>query len=227
MKIGKVTGYIILAATFIFIYGLSLLSFIFSSSEIDVSGFLILSSLLINMIVLGGSSILGNMLFYSSNLYMSLKSLYFTKKNIGYSVLIGFVSALSILFFLGLLFSILIYMGYTPPDNPLSENIAEILTVPLVIFIPLLSSISEEIFFRGFLQPKLIGITTPLIGIVITSALFGFAHLAYQNPLQIVIPFFIGIIFGFLLLKTKNILAPISAHYFFNFIQLALTYFSK
>jgi membrane protease YdiL (CAAX protease family) len=119
------------------------------------------------------------------------------------------------------------HIGYTPPDNPLSENIAEILTVPLVILIPLLSSISEEIFFRGFLQPKLMDLTTPLIGIIITSILFGFAHLAYQNPLQIAIPFFIGLIFGFLLIKTKNILAPISAHYIFNFIQLALTYFSQ
>ncbi len=226
MKMGKVTGYLILAATLIFLYGLSILSFLFSSSEINFSASLLLSSLLINMIVLCGSSILGNMLFYSSSLYTSLKNLYFTKKNIGYSILIGSSSALIILFFLGLIFYILIQIGYTPPDNPLSENIAEALTVPLVILIPLLSSISEEIFFRGFLQPKLMGLTTPLIGIILTSILFGFAHLAYHNPLQIVIPFFIGLIFGLLLIKTKNILAPISAHYLFNFIQLALTYFS-
>jgi len=167
------------------------------------------------------------MLFYGSNLYISLKNLYFTKKNIGYSIFIGSVSALTILFFLAVIFYILMHIGYTPPDNPLSENIAEILTVPLVILIPLFSSISEEIFFRGFLQPKLMDLTTPLIGITITSILFGFAHLAYQNPLQIIIPFFIGLIFGFLLIKTKNILAPISAHYIFNFIQLALTYFSQ
>lgn len=222
---GKVTGYIILAATLIFLYGLSLLSFLFPSSKIDFSASLILSSLLINMIVLCGSSILGNMLFYGSNLYISLKNLYFTKKNIGYSIFIGSVSALIILFVLAVIFYILMHIGYTPPDNPLSENIAEILTVPLVILIPLFSSISEEIFFRGFLQPKLMDLTTPLIGIIITSILFGFAHLAYQNPLQIIIPFFIGLIFGFLLIKTKNILAPISAHYIFNFIQLALTYF--
>jgi len=227
MKMGKIIGYLILTATLIFLYGLSILSLLFTSPAIDFSASLLISSLLINTVILCGSSILGNMLFYSSNLYTSLKNLYFTKKNIGYSIFIGSSSAFIILFFLGLIFYIFIQIGYTPPDNPLSENIAEALTLPLVIVIPLLSSISEEIFFRGFIQPKLMGLTTPIIGIVITSFLFGFAHLAYNNPLQIVIPFFIGLIFGFLLIKTKNILAPISAHFFFNFIQLALTYFSQ
>jgi membrane protease YdiL (CAAX protease family) len=166
------------------------------------------------------------MLFYSSNLYASLKKLYFNKINIGYSIVIGSFSAILTLFFIGLIFYLLIQIGYMPPNNPLGERIAEKLTLPLVFIISFLSSVSEEIFFRGFLQPKLIRLTTPLFGIVITSALFGFAHIAYHNPLQIVIPFCIGIIFGFLLLKTKNIIAPISAHFFFNFIQLALAYFS-
>ena len=227
MKISTITGLIILALTLLFIYGASILSYLFTPQEIDISPLLLITSLLINMVILCGSSILGNMLFYNSTLYSSLKNLYFTKKKIGYNFLLGFSSALITLFLLGIIFYLLTQTGYNIPENPLGEQITEILTIPLLIMIPLISAVSEEIFFRGFLQPKIIHITTPLLGIIITSILFGFAHISYGNPLQIIIPFFIGILFGILIVKTKNILAPITAHFFFNFIQLSLTYFSQ
>jgi membrane protease YdiL (CAAX protease family) len=226
MKIGTITGLIILSATLLFLYGLSLLSYLFPPEEIDISPLLLITSLLINMVILCGSSLLGNMLFYSSSLYISFKKLFFTKKKIGYSLFIGFFSALITLFILGILFYFLSLTGFTPPENPLGEQIMESLTVPLLFIVPLLSSVSEEIFFRGFLQPKIIHFTTPPLGIIITSILFGIAHISYGNPLQVIIPFFIGILFGVLIVKTKNIIAPITAHYFFNFIQLTLTYFS-
>ena len=94
----------------------------------------------------------------------------------------------------------------------------------LFFIIPFLSALSEEIFFRAFLQMRMAKYGQSF-AIVASSLLFGIAHLSYGNLLQIAVPFAFGIVLGCLMVKNENIVAPFSAHFTFNFIQLAAAFF--
>jgi membrane protease YdiL (CAAX protease family) len=74
------------------------------------------------------------------------------------------------------------------------------------------SGMGEEIFFRGFLQP--------IIGIFITSILFGVVHIPPNKNMKMW-PFFaivVGFMLGCLLKYTGTIVIPIVAHALINFI---------
>jgi membrane protease YdiL (CAAX protease family) len=84
-----------------------------------------------------------------------------------------------------------------------------------------LSAISEDIFFRGFMQNQLTRITKPYIAVIISSIIFTLLHLF--NPevsfLLIVNIFIAGTLIGLSFLYTKNLLFPIGFHIFWNFTQ--------
>ncbi|MFQ6050657.1 MAG: lysostaphin resistance A-like protein [Candidatus Hydrothermarchaeota archaeon] len=64
---------------------------------------------------------------------------------------------------------------------------------------------SEELLFRGFLQPK--------IGLFPASLLFGLVHwFGYFNVPQVIGATFLGLILGLLFEWKKNIVTPIVAH---------------
>jgi uncharacterized protein len=70
------------------------------------------------------------------------------------------------------------------------------------------------VFFRGLLQPR--------VGLVASSALFGIVHGAYATWLQLVVPALAGLLLGYLYLRTRDLWAPIAAHFMFNFVQFVL-----
>lgn len=74
------------------------------------------------------------------------------------------------------------------------------------------SSISEEVFFRGFLQPR--------IGMLSQAVVFAIAHLSYVDVLEIVVVFVLAFVFGYLYKMTRNLWAPIAGHFVFNLINL-------
>ena len=222
----KLLAFILVGFTFFFIYGSIFLSSVVSPSTIKLTPLLLLLSLSVNMIIFCGIAILGNILIYDINFEGSFRELFFSREKIVFSLVTGVSFSFFVIIGLAFIFTLLHYGGISLPENPLGDEIAESITLPLLFLVPLLSSISEEVFFRGFLQPKLINGTTPLLGITFTSILFGIAHFSYGNPLQVFIPFLLGLGFGFILFKTKNIIAPISAHFTFNFIQLAIVFVS-
>lgn len=216
MEIRKIVAIIIFAMALIYIYGLSLMSFLVGFEGTPITGFAIIVSLILNVIVMCGSAILCTMLFYRIGIKGTLKKLQIRFKNVPFNIFLGMAFAIIFLISMTVIFAFFIIMGYDIPENPLGEEIIKSMTLPLLVFVPLLSSISEELFFRGFMQSK--------IGLVPTSILFGLAHISYQNLLQIIIPIVLGFFLGILLIKTKNLLAPISAHFTFNFIQLSMGY---
>lgn len=93
-------------------------------------------------------------------------------------------------------------------------------TVPQLAMISLLAGLGEELLFRGLLQPWLTEKAGLLIGLVLSSALFGLLHaitLTYALLASL-----IGLYFGWLLVETENLLPPIIAHALYDF--LVLTY---
>jgi len=84
---------------------------------------------------------------------------------------------------------------------------------PLIaLLISLSAGISEEIFFRGFLQTR--------IGLVPAAALFAIVHASYGVIIQIIGPFIMGLLIGYLYYKTNSVVGPIVAHTLYNLTVL-------
>ena len=99
--------------------------------------------------------------------------------------------------------------------SKLRSNIKELIlkiTTIEVVYISFLAGFSEELLFRGFLQP--------LIGIAFTSILFGVAHFITLGYfiLATAIGFFLGGAFNY----SSNILVPIMVHSLYNIFAFKL-----
>lgn len=94
--------------------------------------------------------------------------------------------------------------------------------VPLVAGLPILVRIAialtagvvEELFFRGFLQPR--------VGITLSSALFVLAHLSYEQPFMLVGIAALSVLFALLVRWRGTVLSAIVAHAVFDLIQLLI-----
>ena len=88
--------------------------------------------------------------------------------------------------------------------------------VGLPIWIRLAISLSagvvEELFFRGFLQPR--------VGIALSTLLFVFAHFSYGQPLMLVGIATLSLIYGLLVRWRQTIWPAIAAHALFDGVQL-------
>lgn len=215
----KLIAGIVLLIPFSYIYGLSLLSLFVGSSGVITPPILILS-LLMNLLVMGGSSILCMHVLYGGGMGSILRRLYFRKEGALHSSLMGVATAIIFIFLVAIFVYFLQGLGYET-QNEMAQEIAENVNLPLLFIIPFLSALSEEIFFRAFLQMRMAKFLGQPAAISISSLLFAVAHISYKNPLQIVIPFILGIALGYLMMKNENVIAPFSAHFAFNFIQLA------
>ena len=98
--------------------------------------------------------------------------------------------------------------------RPMSE--VAILFVLAIFSTAIVPAICEEYLFRGAVLGLLLpfGRTTAIIG---SSVLFGFMH---QNPLQLFYTVFMGVILGYIYVKTKSIWACVLLHFFNNLITV-------
>jgi membrane protease YdiL (CAAX protease family) len=89
--------------------------------------------------------------------------------------------------------------------------------------VAVLAGVGEELLFRGALQTTLGNWTTPVIGLVITSLLFGAAHAL--SKLYFLFAVAVGGFLGWMTLKYNDLVAPMVAHGVYDF--LALAYLSR
>jgi len=224
MEQRKVIAAIILAIPFFYIYGLTLLSLSLNADGY-ISPLTLLLSLLMNLVVMAGSSVLCVYVLYGGDFKKVLYRLYFRSSGALRSIAAGIFTALAFLFLVAIFIYFLQGMGYET-ENVMAQEIAESINIPLLFAVPLLSALSEETFFRAFLQMRISKFFGQPTAIFISSFLFAIAHLSYGSILQVIIPFVMGIALGYLMMRNKNVLAPFSAHFAFNFIQLALFVFT-
>lgn len=83
----------------------------------------------------------------------------------------------------------------------------------IFVYTLLLFSIAEEFIFRGFLLKYLTKHTSAFSAVFWSALLFSLVHL---NPLAIVLTLPLGLLLGFIMLRTGNITSPIIAHFVFN-----------
>lgn len=116
-------------------------------------------------------------------------------------------------------------------DAHVSLSVGEELGLPFIAF-PI--AISEESFFRGFLQSSLSETLSPWAGITLSSLLFGAAHIpnalvlssrdqrsyyAFSLPLITAM----GAYFGWLTYKNRSLKESVAVHAWYDFTLLALT----
>ncbi len=86
------------------------------------------------------------------------------------------------------------------------------LPLSLRVAVSLSAGVVEELFFRGFLQPR--------IGIALSTGAFVLAHLSYDQPLMLVGITLLSLIFASLVRWRQSIWAAIAAHTVFDSVQL-------
>lgn len=149
------------------------------------------------------------------------------KEGIGKSILFGILSLSTILLLL-LVVGIMMKLSGSRVENEVARSIARNLTIPSILFIAIGQATGEEIFFRAFLIKKLSFGNNSHMGVFLSSILFGLAHLSYGNVYQVILPFLIGYILGYTLLRSRNIVSVIIPHAFYDLFALLITryYFS-
>ena len=146
-------------------------------------------------------------------------------------ILIGFAFGLVTLLFMIVSTKTLTALGFKLEPNDFQKNLILSLKGNQYLFlwslysIGLITGITEEIFFRGFLLKHFKEKGFIFSGLVFSSLLFGLMHLD-KNFLIPVLLSTVGFIFGYLYVWTKNIWTPISAHITYNTLILTIAYFS-
>lgn len=86
----------------------------------------------------------------------------------------------------------------------------------------LLYPITEEIFFRGLIQPYIANKTNRKVGLlslanIITSAIFSFLHFFSHPPIWAISIFIPSLAFGYCKDRYQTMHAPIILHIYYNF----------
>ncbi len=120
------------------------------------------------------------------------------------------IATVILLFLQGLISAI--WMKLSPQSMEAVEKLSETLLGPFftplgAIMIGLIAGISEELVFRGALQPRL--------GLLLTSAVFAFVHVQYAMTLALLIVFLLGLVLG-ILRNRVNTTAAILTHTLYN-----------
>jgi len=105
----------------------------------------------------------------------------------------------------------------SPWDQSLAgqDPVANLLYVLVVSFF---APIWEEAIFRGFLLPSLTRYLRVELCVGVSAAIFALAHFSIERLLPLT---FLGVVMGVVFVRSRNLLAPIFLHAFWNGFALA------
>ena len=86
------------------------------------------------------------------------------------------------------------------------------------IVLAVMVGVVEETLFRGLLQTSLEKVIPSWQAIGLSSLMFGLMHVGWMNPLEVLLAYGAGVIFGYLATVTDSLIAPIVAHGSGNFV---------
>lgn len=128
------------------------------------------------------------------------------KNALVYSVA-GLGAIFILLFILGILS---LTLGFND-QNKISEKIAD-LPIYILVFAIFFAPLSEELFFRAFLVPR--------IGVLFSAFVFGLVHLAYGSVIEVVGVTLVGIILALVFKTSKSITPCILTHMIYNLLSI-------
>lgn len=173
---------------------------------------LLASALVQNLIVLVVPAMLYVGFVHRLGLAGTLRALGLGREGWARGLATGFGAAFFVLLGIFVVSALVALAGVEVPENEQALAIARSVTVAGALGIAVVSAVSEEVFFRGFLQPR--------VGLVAQAVLFSLAHLSYANVLEMVVTLLLGLLFGLLRQRTGRIWAPIGGHFLFNLLML-------
>ena len=96
--------------------------------------------------------------------------------------------------------------------------------IPLKLFLAFTAATTEELIFRGYFLPR-IGLFFKARWIPLLISAFAFAsfHLGYGTVVNVAIPFFCGLLFGWYYQKYRNIKALMICHFLIDLASLMIT----
>jgi len=100
------------------------------------------------------------------------------------------------------------------------ETAAGLSIISLILLV--FHAVSVEIYLRGFFLEKIDSFAGKNMAIAITAVLFGVVHLSYSSIYWVIIPIFLGVVLGCVVMKTKNLYSAITAQIFFNVTSFVL-----
>jgi membrane protease YdiL (CAAX protease family) len=136
-----------------------------------------------------------------------------TPKDVIWGVGVGLV------LYVVLLILVTVWAAFVPSEqleqqSAASEQIAQVFsTIPLALLVSASAAISEEILFRGALQP--------VFGLPLSSVFFALVHMQYALTPATIIIFIVSLGLGWLR-QRQSTTAAIIAHFVYNFVQLLL-----
>ena len=139
----------------------------------------------------------------------------------------GIVSAVVMFGIVFLIGVILIVMEYNAEELSNIPNLQQYFSIPSLFLLIAIQPIAEEIFFRGFLLEKINSIAGKSMAILTTAILFGLAHMSYGKVYPVIMPMIMGLLLGFVVIKTKNLYSAIIAHVLFNLTAFILSILSQ
>ncbi|WP_449401647.1 CPBP family intramembrane glutamic endopeptidase [Chryseobacterium wanjuense] len=96
----------------------------------------------------------------------------------------------------------------------------------LIIFTCLTAGVVEELLMRGYIQSRIEKIyANQYFGIIISAILFGILHSTYGTIGQVLVPFFIGVVFAMFYKIYSNIKILIICHFMYDFVSLMMMNF--
>lgn len=104
------------------------------------------------------------------------------------------------------------------PEFPI-ENVGMLFVY--LFLLGVLPAICEELIFRGVIFQGLKSKFSTITSVLVCATLFAIMH---QNIEQLIYPFLLGIVLGFVMEKTGNLLYCIIIHMFNNFTTIILSY---
>lgn len=135
-----------------------------------------------------------------------------TLSDISWGIGMGLLLYLALIV-MAMVWALLIPAEQLQQQSAAAEQIAQAFsTLPLALLLSITAAVSEEILFRGALQP--------VFGLGITSIFFALVHMQYALTPATVIIFVVALGLGWLR-QRQSTTAAIIAHFVYNFIQLA------
>ncbi|MDN4527352.1 CPBP family intramembrane glutamic endopeptidase [Fictibacillus fluitans] len=96
-------------------------------------------------------------------------------------------------------------------DGGINKRIFRRVPVWHIAILTAVISFSEEWLFRGAIQP--------LVGLSLTSLLFAVLHVRYiKKPVLFIAAVLLSFLLGYLYEKTNNLIVPMAAHFFIDFL---------
>lgn len=192
-----------------------------STQDIQLTEPIILVGAVIAILIFLGTPFLWYLLVNKFSIKEMLINLKIRKQGLDMAVLWAVVTVI-IMFVLaivlGLIFS---QLGFIEEELTNIQDLAGNLSLGSMIFIIIFQSASEEIFFRGFLLEKIHSLAGKEIAIISTALLFGIAHLTYGKIYPAFMTIILGLLLGYIVVRTKNLNSAIIAHVLFNVASYA------